>query len=262
MPKITVYLLNFHGPVTHIEIVLKNNSTGAFYLINRWETARNSFSNDAEMFKLKINEASCIYRFDIEANPDEIADEWYSYYHQTQHKESILSHNCAVAAQWFLTRFANIPEPNFFSAPITINHVACGLFIPSIIPVGVTLPGRIMSNAKFYIQAREDSKLTTKYTNQLLRLCFAISALSITTSIIGLITASVILDDGSIRKSILAGCTVAGAVSLYGLFTTFNACATKESIRKIKAGDYTTVDILDICKKGKEELFYLSTLTV
>ena len=230
MPDIKVHLLNFHGPVTHIEIMLENLSVkpSTFYSINRWAPPLNAFYSQAGHEEI-INQASSTYSFDIEADPDVIVHEWKTHYQNTLNDASIIGHNCAVSAQWFLTTFADIPAPNFYSAPISINHLVFGLFVPSFIPVGITLPGRIMSNAKFYIEARDNPEIADQYSYLFLNVCLAISALTIAASITGIILASILLT-GGLSIGIIVACAAVGAASSFGLFASINTYAAKDLV--------------------------------
>jgi len=151
MANIKVHVLNFHGPFSHIEIVLENMSVEphTYYDINRWSYfPPNAWDTWQGEF---IETANSKYAFNIEANPDNIVKTWKEYFYSTEDHASILGENCAVAAQKFLTHFANIPQPS--SSNVSWNHLAFGIIWPSFIPCPVTLPGRIMDNAKFHTQS-------------------------------------------------------------------------------------------------------------
>lgn len=163
MANIKVHLLNFHGPWSHIEIVLENLSVSprTFYSINRWDDYPcRAFSKKIYKYETQITNliklASSRYSFEIQADPEEIVEKWRDYHEQTNESASCLGNNCAVAAQWFLNTFAKIPNPSIFSSkPISFNHLAFGICVPSFIPIGIELPGRIMDNAKYYIETRK-----------------------------------------------------------------------------------------------------------
>ena len=230
MASITVHLLNFHGPVTHIEILLENTSVRPhlFYSINRWNSPSERFHEQRGRDERDL--ASTIYSFNIEAEPKEIIQRWGEFHQRTLGDAGIVSHNCAISAQWFLREFANIPDPHPFSAPISINHVAMGLFLPSFIPMGVTLPGRIMSNAQFHIEARNHPELFTQYSDCLLSVYAAVCALAMASCVVGIILASVYLT-GGLALVTVATDVVVGAASSYGFFNTMNIMAAKEISR-------------------------------
>ena len=236
MPTIMVHLLNFHGPVTHTEIMLEDVSKkpSTYYSINQWAppdvlgfSTADSFEQYNGVSPLAIiDQASSTFNFEIEAEPFDIALRWAAYYLKTLPKAGIITHNCGDAAQWFLTRYANIPAPNFYSTPVSINHLAFGIFVPSFIPVGVTLPGRVMSNAKFHISARDNPQAANQYSDLFLNICLAITALSIAVSVTGIILASIFLT-GGLGIGVITACVVVGAASSCGLFATINARAAK-----------------------------------
>ncbi len=71
-----------------------------------------------------ISRASSNCRFDILDNPDEITTEWNRYWDETEEEASIIGNNCAVAAQWFLTRFAGIPAPSLVKFRSVSGHAS------------------------------------------------------------------------------------------------------------------------------------------
>lgn len=230
MATIKVHLLNFHGPYSHIEIVLENTSSKdkEFYRINRWETdpPNHSWDSDYELNSCKkyIQEASCVFSFNMEANPDDITREWKNYWNKTQQTASIFGNNCAVATQWFLKKFANIPGPDFLN--VSFNHLAFGIVWPSLMPCFVTLPGRIMSNAKFHIEAKENPQLLAKYSYLILNINMALTLLTWGFSVIALSIAASVLT-GGIASVALVACVTLGAVSAYGFFKAYNLSSKK-----------------------------------
>ena len=181
MSKIKVHLLNFHGVASHLEIVLENTSIEphTFYKINRWDEApKDNWDYHAGD---RISEASSIYTFDIDADQNEITSKWKNYWNETNRSASYAGDNCAVAVQWFLSKFAAIPEPN--SSNFSFNHVLLGTIWPSFIPCPVTLPGRVMSNAQFYLDARTHPVIANHYSTLFLKACFSASLIAFTTSV-------------------------------------------------------------------------------
>lgn len=237
MSAMNVHLLNFHGPFTHIEILLEDTSTkpSSYYRINRWSSPQETFLSDEEANATAyLRAASSSYSFEIEANPTEVVSKWRAHHQKTSPDASILGHNCGVSVQWFLTEFAGIPAPHPFSTPISINHTALGLFIPSFVPFPVTLPGRIMSHAKFYIEARKHPELATQYTNLWLNTCLAVSALTMAISVTGIALASLLLSSGLSGAGVIAGCVMVGAVASAGFFATLNTRAAKILVGQTK----------------------------
>jgi hypothetical protein len=232
MATLKVHLLNFHGPFTHIEVLVEDESKTphTYYAINRWAEPWDAFLAD-EGDALRF--ASSVYSFNIDAEPQEIVNQWRAHHRETRSSASILGHNCGVSAQWFLTKFAGVPAPHFYSTPISVNHVIFGLFIPSFLPFPVTLPGRIMSNAKFHIEARKHPEKAMKYTQLHLDTQLALSATLMFAGIVGLVLASSLLSAGIGAALIITACVVVGAIGSYGFFTTLNKQAEKDIAMKV-----------------------------
>lgn len=230
MPTIKVHLLIFHGLFSHIEIVLENTSSKEkeFYRINRWETdpPNHSWDSDYELNSCKkyIQEASSVFSFNIEANPDEITREWINYWNKTQQTASIFGNNCAVATQWFLNKFANIPDPDFLY--VSLNHLAFGILWPSLIPCFAMSPGRIMSYTKFWIEAKENPQLLAKYSYLILNIYMALTLLIWGFSVLALSIAASVLSGGIASIAVVA-CVTFGAVSAYGFFKAYNLSSKK-----------------------------------
>jgi hypothetical protein len=231
MAKIKVHVLNFHSIFSHIEIVLENTSTQphTYYGINRWEDPKDHWDiNDS---KQSIEEASSTYHFDIDANPDEITNRWEKYWLDTDSDASVLGKNCAVAAQWFLTEFAGIPNPNLSN--VSWNHLALGIVWPSFIPCPVTLPGRIMSNAKFHIEARTHPEIANKYTQLFLYTSMAVATFMFAASVFAIAIAATILS-GGIAAIAISGCAAVGIASTYGFFKAHNVLSAKNIAAEMK----------------------------
>lgn len=224
MAAIEVYVLNFHYIFSHIEIVLKNTSTtpSSYFVINRWENPRDSW--DTNGGKELITQADSIYSFKIHANPDDITTKWNAYWSDTQKGAHILGNNCAVAAQWFLTEFAGIPKPNLSN--VSWNHLALSIIWPSFIPCPVTLPGRIMSNARFHVEAKTNPEIANQYTTLFLYTSMALATVMFATSIFAISVAATILS-GGIAAAVIAGCATVGLLSTYGFFKAHNLLSAK-----------------------------------
>ncbi len=224
MAKIKVHVLNFHSIFSHIEIVLENASTKphTYYRVNRWEEPLDKWRTYGP--KQYIEQASSTYSFDIEADPDEITNRWRNYWLDTWNDASILGKNCAVAAQWFLTEFTGIPKPSLSN--ISWNHLIFGIVWPSFLPCPVTLPGRIMSNAKFHIEARDNSEIANQYSRLFLYTTMSLATLVFAASVFALAVAATILS-GGIAALAISGCVAVGIASTYGFFKAHNILSAK-----------------------------------
>jgi hypothetical protein len=224
MAKIKVHVLNFHDIFSHIEIVLENTSTEphTYYGVNRWDAPQNQW--DIGGPKKYIEEASSAYSFDIEADPYKIVARWRKYWKDTWDDASILGENCAVAAQWFLTEFAGIPKPDLSN--VSWNHLIFGIVWPSFIPCPVTLAGRIMSNAKFHIEIRDNPEIANQYSHLFLYTSMSLAALVLGASAFALAVAATILSGGTAALAI-SGCIAVGMGSTYGFFKAYNTLSAK-----------------------------------
>lgn len=224
MAKIKVHILNFHSIFSHIEIVLENTSVvpPTYYGINRWALPDDCWETHGPSEYIKW--ASSTYTFEIDANPVEITTRWRKYWHDTEQEAFVLGKNCAVAAQWFLTEFADIPQPNWSN--VSWNHLALGLIWPSFIPCPVLLPGRTMSNAKFHIEARRNPDIANQYSYLFLGISMAFSALIFAASVFAIAVAAQILS-GGIAAAAIAKCAAVGIVSTYCFFKAYNLLSAK-----------------------------------
>jgi hypothetical protein len=224
LARVIVHILNFHSICSHVEIVLENTSIEphTFYNIDRWTQPKNEWSIAGP--KQYIEQASSTYSFDIEADPDEITSRWKKYWSETYYEALIFYKNCAVATQWFLTEFASIPKPNLSN--MSWNHLFFGIFWPSFIPCPVTLPGRIMSNAKFYVEARTNPEIANQYSDLFLYKSMALATLMFSTSVFALAAAATILS-GGLAALAITGCAVVGIASTHGFFKAYNIMSAK-----------------------------------
>lgn len=250
MAKIKVHLLNFHGFHSHIEIVLENISTKPheYYGINRWSYPYDNWSISGP--KQYIEQASSAYSFDIEADPYKITKRWKKYWRDTWVDASILGKNCAVAAQWFLTEFAGVPKPSLPN--VSWNHLVFGIVWPSFLPCPATLPGRIMSNAKFNIKARDNPEIANKYSHLFLYTSMSFATLVFTASIFSLAVAATILS-GGIATLAISGCTAVGIASTYAFFKANNILSAKKISNNPKETDKYRSFIKDDRIPCKEE---------
>ena len=234
MANIKVHVLDFHSIFTHIEIVLENTSTEphTYYGINRWESPSACWS--PHRFKSYIAQASSTFSFDITADPEDITSKWRKYWHKTEHKAGILTQNRGTAAQWFLTEFANIPKPSLSN--LSWNHLALGVLWPSFIPSPVTLPGRIMANAKFYVNARNNPEEAAQHSQLFLYTSMAAATLLFATSVFTLTVAAACLSTGLAALAIAGSMGVAFASS-YGFFQAYNALSAQQIYAESKKMD-------------------------
>lgn len=242
--KIKVHVLNFHSVFSHIEIVLENMSTEphTYYGINRWDEPDHTWRQDGP--NQIIDDASSIYSFDIAGDPYEIIYSWRKYWSETDGEASILGKNCAVAAQWFLTEFAGIPEPSLSN--VSWNHLALGIVWPSFIPCPITLPGRIMSNAQFYIDARDNPDKANQYGRLFLYSSMALATLVFSASVFALAVAATVLTGGLAAVAITA-CVAVGMASTYGFFKAHNALSAKNiSEERMKTDESASVQEDDL----------------
>lgn len=232
---IKVHLLNFHGVFnSHIEIVLENTfkdpdtqeSRTLYFYINRWIDGS---PKEAVPLNELIASASSDFCFTLEnADPEDIQNRWIEYYKNTYDKACILSKNCAVAVQWFLTTFANVPEPSLSN--VSLNYLSLGILWPSFIPCPVTLPGRVMSNAKFHIgirdSLRDDPDQSQQYSKLYLSMAMASTALIVAGSIFGAYVALNVLTAG-LASVAVAACVVGGLIASYGFFKAYNKLSAR-----------------------------------
>lgn len=227
MAIIKVYLLNFHHIISGIHLLLKNVSSDSptYYEIDRWRKPKDMWSAVKPDYLIK--KASSKYCFQISADPQDVIERWQSYWMRTQGRTGLTDRNCAVAAQWFLSQFAGIPKPNLSN--VSLNHFCMGIFWPSFIPCPVTLPGRVMSNAKFYVEKQKHFKNKRQSNTLGLYFAIAVTALFVFSSLVGLIMASAFLTGGlaaiGMTESLFA--TAAGS---YLFFKTYNQLSAQKRL--------------------------------
>ncbi|MDF1757291.1 MAG: hypothetical protein P1U74_03225 [Legionellaceae bacterium] len=150
-----------------------NNSlaehTSQYFCLNRWKDPCQGWEFDhaitysdetkknkrAYRYQSLKNRSESTYTFTLEADPMEIVLAWNQYHEQTKDDAFIFGDNCAVASQWFLEKYANIPHPKCWSAPFGINQLMYYLHTPSFIPAFALIPKRVFDNAKFHLEARK-----------------------------------------------------------------------------------------------------------
>lgn len=219
MAQIKVHVLNFHGLCSHIEILLEDISakSPSYYIINRWAQPNTRWTSWG---KYIIDEADSVYSFVIEADPLEIVAQWQKYWKATTPDASVMANNCAVSTQWFLNRFAGIPNPSLSN--LSVNHLAFGILWPSFIPCPITLPGRIMSNVKFHVEASDSPKTTTFAMRLFVYTSLALATLTFAASVFALSVAATVLTSG-LAGFAVAGCSLLAATSAYSFFKAYNA---------------------------------------
>jgi len=234
MANIKVHVLNFHSIHSHIEIVLENTSTSphTYYGMNRWATPSRYWSTGGP--KGYISRADSVFSFDIDADPKEITEKWIQYWVDTDRDASPLGKNCAVSTQWFLSEFAGVPKPNFSN--VSWNHLALGIIWPSFIPCPITLPGRVMSNAKFHIEARNNPEMVNQYSRLLIYSSMALATLFFAATVFTLTACTAILSP-LIAPLAVVGCAAAGIASTYAFFKAYNKLSAKNMYGDIKKSD-------------------------
>ncbi len=158
-------------------------------------------------------------------DPEKIITKYQSWDEQTPLDGHPCGNNCAVAAQWFLKEFANIPEPSLSN--ISVNLLALGVMWPSFIPCPVTLPGRIMDNAKFHIGIRDNAAIMREYSYWFLYTKMFLSTLCLAAAIFAITSISAIASFGIAPALVIAASAAVGTTSLYGFFTTYNQISAK-----------------------------------
>lgn len=227
MANIKVHVLNFHSIWSHLEVVLENTSIEphAFYRINRWARPLSNWRQRGP--NQLINIAGSVFSFEIEADPNQITRKWRDYWYDTLGEVGILSKNCAVAVQWFLTEFAGVPKPSMSN--LSWNHLAFGIMWPSFISCPATLSGRVMSNAKFHINARMKPEQAEKYSRLFLYTSMAMASLVFVASMFALAVAATVLT-GGLAGVAIGACAVVGLASTSGFFSAYNKLSAKNII--------------------------------
>jgi hypothetical protein len=235
MSRLKVHVLNFHSIHSHIEIVLENMSAtpSTYYSVNRWYPAMTYWSRSPQSF---IKQASSVFSFEIDEDPNAVIAEWRNFWLKTECEASILGHNCSVSAQWFLKRFANIPEPNLSN--ISFNHFFLGIVWPSFIPSLVTLPGRVFSNAKFYINAMHHPEIAAKYSRLFLYTTMAAAIFAFAASAF-LLAASVAVLSTGLATLASVGCAAVGIASSVAFFKSYNTLSAKNIYEDLKKSPNT-----------------------
>lgn len=109
--------------------MLENVSTNEYYFIFRFREPKLEWRGGEVLGKLlpsMISRASATFAFLIKDKyPNYIIDQYRSWYYQTALEANPYGNNCAVAAQWFLNKFADIPEPGLSN--ISVNRLALGV---------------------------------------------------------------------------------------------------------------------------------------
>lgn len=241
---ITVHLLFTHGH--HIEILLEQGigETKLFYSMNRWKTPRENWESDEQIISLNSKEKSCkagrfksllaraeeYYCFTIEACPDNIIHDWKEYHASTNKIAFIFGHNCAVATQRFLEKYAQIPPPNGLSAPFQTHQLYYYLHWPSFFPAFALIPHKVFHNAKFHLETRNQKEIKETYKDIYWRM--SINALLGFGSLTGIILASKYLS--KTMNSFIA--PVLGWIGINKsllLFSDINLHAQKEILEEI-----------------------------
>lgn len=218
MANIRVHLLNSYSmDFSHMDVVLENLSPKihTFYCIDRWETPRATWGRkDLEGY---VKEADFVCSFDIVADPAEITKRWKKYREDTSENARLLGENCATAGQWFLSEFADIPKPDLFSN-VSLDYLGLGVVWPSFIPCFVTLPGRVLSNAKFHVEAKNNPEISTQYSCLLLCIKMSLAVLAFAASVILSIAIVLPLVIVMLSADFIARTTIDGIHSMHRFF--------------------------------------------
>jgi len=174
------------------------------------------------------------YSFMIDTDSQTVINKWQEYWNNTKNEATALGKNCAVAAQWFLTQFANIPEPNHSN--ISLNHAFLGLVWPSFIPSPASLPGRIMSNAKFYLDARNHPEIANYYSKLFLQGCLLASSTAFMAS-----STNISSNNSTATNGVLA---VTAGVSSYVFFKSWNFLSAQKIAEETKKAGITPGEAL------------------
>jgi hypothetical protein len=166
------------------------------------------------------------YVFPIDADIQEIL-RWWDF---ERPGHNIISSNCGDITQAFLEKFAQIPKPCALAAPFTLNHLALVICLPSFLPMGITLPGRILDHAKFHVEARINPQIITQYQTGWLKLGVALSIALLFASIAGIAAAVSVLSGALIAPTLVASLAL-GAGSSYGFFKCVNRLALVEEAK-------------------------------
>src|SRR5579872_5070297 len=126
---IKVHVLNFWSVIgSHSEIILEAKNR-RFYKINIGSYPK-AFAqiNDRSCLN-SLENASEIKTIEIQGDLEQIIFEWNGRYREKNF--NCFTNNCAHTVEWFLGRFAYIPESKCCDQPYTCNYLCCGLFAPS-----------------------------------------------------------------------------------------------------------------------------------
>lgn len=193
-----------------------------FYSIDRWsEPEKEGFIPEGKQFYKKEEDtyrsscrytsvfSSCrkfateTYSFNIEADPADIVRQWEQYFYRTNPTASLLGNNCAVAAQWFLSNFAGVETPHFWNAPFSNDLIvasrskpAVAVYLPSVLPIPVTVPKRIFEHAKFQKEIQKAPQALAQQDSLKLSMVLAKDALLVMGNLAGLYLAQKHLGSG------------------------------------------------------------------
>ena len=231
-----VLFLKFH----HVEVLLENpihavtnneDSSGSlYYRINRWTQPSEGWEVNQDgvkkhAFHALKNKAQERFYFEIDADPDEIVREWNQYHVDTKNSEHIFKDNCAVASQWFLSKYAQIPPPKYWAAPFGFNQVCYLLYCPSFVPLFALLPKRVFDNAKFHMELRKKQQIDETYLQ--INLSLAADALLISGSLFGIGLAANYLSKDNGRRFLTPILAYTAVKRTFSLFANINHLAGK-----------------------------------
>lgn len=147
-----VYIQLEHGLTSKIGLFLETQEVVPRYFFVGRQMPAGCFSVKKPSL---FHQDTALYCGDLKIDSSDMVfcKAWIAYYMACVEKFGL--YTCADVVQWFLNKYMGIRTPYFFTAPITINHFALGISVPSILPNPLTLPGRIFDNVQFYLKSRQ-----------------------------------------------------------------------------------------------------------
>lgn len=154
---------------------------------------------------------SASFSFELKADIKKIKDWWIC----SRSNYDLVSNNCADITQAFLAKFAQVPYPQRFAPPYTFNHLSLGICLPSFLPIGITLPGRIFDHARFHLEPLYPRSL---------KLSIALASTMMVGALLGLAAAASFLSGIVLAVTISATVTL-GSIASMRFFGSLNQLA-------------------------------------
>jgi hypothetical protein len=152
--KIEVYVFHFalllpiHPLNTHILCLLVQSMNGKKYYCSTDDLAVLEFNGTLSIEKSCLHSANQQF-IEIQGNIHEIARDIKKY--EDEHPYNFCTENCGDEVEWFLEKYADIPNASSCSKPVTCNIATCCICLPSFFQP-CTLPGRVMDNVQYKIE--------------------------------------------------------------------------------------------------------------